>query len=119
MLVILLVVLAIIGVAYIYFRTSDGRYQMDKLTLRLPLFGRIKTLNELSRCCRSISLLIKAGLSLPEIMPLVTQGSNNRVIAEALSDVHVDMLKGEGLSQPMARNSIFLVMAGNSAPSCP
>ena len=78
--------------------------------LRLPLLGRVKLLNELSRCCRSISLLFKAGLPLTEIMPLVIHGSSNRVISRALYDVQQDMLKGEGLSQPMAKNPLFLPM---------
>ena len=43
-------------------------------------------------------------------MPLVIQGSGNRVIVEALTDVQQDMLKGEGLSRPMAKNNLFLPM---------
>ena len=97
-------------VALIYIKTPDGRYKMDKLTLRLPLLGKVKHLNELARCCRSISLLFTAGLPLTEIMPLVIQGTNNRVMAQALYGVQQDMLKGEGLSQPMAKNALFLPM---------
>jgi type IV pilus assembly protein PilC len=78
--------------------------------LRTPLIGRVKHLNELARCCRSISLLFIAGLPLTEIMPLVIQGAGNRVMSEALYNVQMDMLKGEGLSRPMAKNSIFLPM---------
>jgi type IV pilus assembly protein PilC len=78
--------------------------------LKLPQLGRIKHLNELSRCCRSISLLYTAGLPLTEIMPLVIQGSGNRVMAQALYNVQADMLKGEGLSRPMSRNPLFLPM---------
>lgn len=99
-----------IGLGLIYIRTPDGKYKLDVLTLRIPQLGRVKHLNELSRCCRSISLLFTAGLPLTEIMPLVIQGCNNRVMAQALYNVQTDMLKGEGLSKPMAKNSIFLPM---------
>jgi len=100
----------IIGLGVIYFRTPDGKYKYDALMLRIPTLGRVKHLNELARCCRSISLLFTAGLPLTEIMPLVIQGCNNRVIAQALYNVQTDMLKGEGLSKPMAQNSLFLPM---------
>ena len=43
-------------------------------------------------------------------MPLVIQGCNNRVMAQSLYNVQMDMLKGEGLSRPMAKDSIFLPM---------
>ncbi|OGO41447.1 MAG: hypothetical protein A2137_00500 [Chloroflexi bacterium RBG_16_58_8] len=103
-------ILIVVGVAFIYFKTPDGKYRLDKIQLRLPQLGRVKHLNELSRACRSISLLFTAGLPLTEIMPLVIQGCNNRVMAQSLYNVQMDMLKGEGLSRPMAKDSIFLPM---------
>jgi type IV pilus assembly protein PilC len=98
------------GLAFAYVKTPEGRYKWDELTLRIPLFGRVRHLNELARCCRSISLLFTAGLPLTEIMPLIIQGSSNTVMAQALYNVQQDMLKGEGLSQPMAKNPLFLPM---------
>jgi type IV pilus assembly protein PilC len=107
---ILLGLLVVVGGLMIYFRTPDGKFNFDKLMLKLPQLGRIKHLNELSRCCRSISLLYTAGLPLTEIMPLVIQGCGNRVMAQALYNVQADMLKGEGLSRPMGKNPLFLPM---------
>ena len=83
---------------------------MDKLALSLPLLGQVNRLNWLANCCRSISLLFRAGLPLTEIMPLVANGTSNRLLAKGLIDVHQDMLRGEGLSQPMAKNNLFLPM---------
>ncbi len=107
---ILLVLFIVVVLAYVYIKTPQGRYRWDKLTLSLPLVGRVQHLKELARCCRSISLLFRAGLALTEIMPLVTDNVSNKVIIAALNDVQQDMLKGEGLSQPLAKNKIFLPM---------
>jgi len=100
----------VIGGFIIYSRTADGKYRIDVLMLKFPQLGKVNLLNELSRCCRSISLLFAAGLPLTEIMPLVIQGASNRVVAQALYGVQADMLKGEGLARPMAKNPIFLPM---------
>jgi type IV pilus assembly protein PilC len=105
---IVVAVFAIIGGMVIYAKTPEGSYQVDKLLLKTPLLGRVKHLNELARCCRSISILFTAGLPLTEIMSLVTQGTNSKVMAQALNNVHQDMLKGEGLSAPMSKNPFFL-----------
>ena len=102
--------LGVIGIAYVYIKTPRGRYQWDKLALTIPLAGRVNHLKELSRYCRSISLLFHTGLPLTEIMPLVIDGIGNTVMVKALSDVQQDMLKGEGLSRPMAKNKFFLPM---------
>jgi len=100
------VLVAVFG--FVYIRTPAGRYQWDKLSLRLPIIGRILLLNELSRCCRTISLLFKVGLPLPEILAMAAQGTNNKTMAEALNGVQQDLIRGEGLSKPMTRRSIFL-----------
>ena len=107
---ILLAVLTVAGLVYIYIKTPGGRYKWDKLILSLPIMGRVIHLSELVRCCRSMSLLFRAGLPLTEAMSLVIQSSSNRAMAKALSDIKKDMVKGEGLSQPMAKNKLFLPM---------
>jgi len=107
---IMLALLAAGGLAFAYVKTPSGRYKRDKLMLTLPLLGRVNHLDKLARYCRSIALLFRAGLPLTEIMPLVIQGSENKVMARALGEVHQDMLKGEGLSQPMAKSGLFLPM---------
>jgi type IV pilus assembly protein PilC len=99
-------VIVIVGFAYT--RTPAGRYQWDKLKLSFPKIGRVTLLNELSRCCRTISLLFRAGVPLPEIMTLVISGSTNKVVSKALTGVREEMLKGQGLARPMSRNSVFL-----------
>ncbi len=104
------VILIAVGLVFVYIKTPEGRLQWDRLALRLPLLGRVSHLNELAHCCRSMSLLFRAGLPLPEIMSLVIESSNNRVMKRALTDVQQDMLKGEGLSRPMAKSQLFLPM---------
>ncbi|MBA7564678.1 Type II secretion system protein F [subsurface metagenome] len=96
--------------AYAYVRTPEGKLQRDALTLRLPLLGQISHYNELARCCRSMSLLFRAGLPLPEIMTLVIDSCSNRVVRKGFVDVQQEMLKGEGLAGPMAKSHIFLPM---------
>ena len=109
-LIILVVLAAIIAGGFAYTRTPTGSYQWHKLKLKFPKFGRITTLNELSRCCRTISLLFRAGVPLPEIITLTINGSDNKVVAQALTEVREKMLQGQGLSKPMAKNPVFLPM---------
>ncbi|MFC1914752.1 type II secretion system F family protein [Chloroflexota bacterium] len=106
----LLAIAAAGGLAFAHTRTAEGRYRLDRLVLSLPLVGRVNHLKELARCCRNIFLLFHAGLPLTEIMSLVIQGSSNRAMARVLTDVQQDMLKGEGLSRPMAKHPLFLPM---------
>lgn len=104
----LLVVLALAVVGLIYIKTPAGKYQLDKLMLGMPVIGRINLLSELARCCRTIALLFKVGLPLPEVMAQAIHGTNNKVIAQALTEVQQELIRGEGLSKPMNRRKVFL-----------
>jgi type IV pilus assembly protein PilC len=107
---ILLALLVATVLVIVYIRTPNGRYQRDKLAFRLPLLGRVTHMTELAQFCRSMSLLFRAGLPLTEVMSVLIQGTNNRAMVKAIVDVQQDMVKGEGLSQPMAKNQLFLPM---------
>jgi len=107
---IMIALFIVIGTALTYIKTPEGKYKWHKLLISMPLLGRVNLLNELSRYCRNIALLFRAGLPLTEIMPLVIQGSSNKVLATALTEVQQNMLRGEGLSQPMSKNALFLPM---------
>lgn len=105
---VLLALVALAFLAFLYIRSAAGRYQFDRLLLRLPIIGRLILLTELARTCRTLSLLFRSGLPLPEVTALTRRASGNRVIEVALADVEQDMIRGEGLSKPMSKHSVFL-----------
>jgi len=104
---ILLGVVAVLVVEFILTRSEEGKYQRDKLMLRIPLIGRIIILSELSRVAATISTLFRAGVPLPEVMTLASQSCENRVIGRALTEVRQEMLQGQGLARPMSQRPIF------------
>jgi len=104
----LLGVLAAVGATFAYFKTPAGKYRWDNMMLRFPVVGRIVHLGELSRCCRTISMLVSVGLPLPEVMAMTIHSSNNKVVIENLTEVQQALIRGEGLSQPMAQRQFFL-----------
>jgi type IV pilus assembly protein PilC len=105
---VLLALVVAIVLVFLYARTPKGRINVDSLMLRLPVIGPIVQLNELSRCSRTISMLIKVGLPLPDIMTMCIQSAGNKIVVQALSEVKQEMLAGEGLSVPMGKRKIFL-----------
>lgn len=105
---VLLGLVALVVAGLLYIRTPAGRYQWDKISFRLPVVGRILLLTELSRACRTISLLFRVGLPLPEVLAMAIQGSGNKVMAEAITGVQRELIRGEGLSKPMSRRLLFL-----------
>jgi len=104
----ILAIVAAVAAVYLYIRTPAGKHWWDTTVLRLPVIGRIVHLGELSRCCRTVSLLIRIGLPLPEVMAMAINNSNNKVVADNLTGVQQELIRGEGLARPMAKRELFL-----------
>lgn len=105
---VLIGLIVVVAAIYVYRRTPEGRYRWDAMMLQLPVFGRIILLSEFSRCCRTMSLLIKVGLPLPEVLAATNRGISNKVIGESMGRVQQKLIRGEGLSKPMAAEKLIV-----------
>jgi type IV pilus assembly protein PilC len=104
----LLVVIAVVAAIYIYIRTPTGKYRWHRMLLGLPVIGRVVHLGELTRSCRTMAMLVRVGLPLPEVLAMTIHSSNNKFVVENLTGVQQELIKGEGLSKPMAKRPLFL-----------
>jgi len=102
-------ILAVLAV-YAYIKTPAGKYRWDRALLGFPVIGRIVHISELARSCRTMSFLLRVGLPLPEVLGMTIQGSTNKYVSEQMTEVRQELIRGEGLSRPMLKRSIFLPM---------
>ncbi len=91
----------------VYLRLPAGKLAMDRLKLKMPLIGSINIEHNMCQFCQITSMLLKAGLPLPQVMDVAMQTSGNRIIRQALNDVREKLLQGQGWSKPMAQNELF------------
>jgi len=99
--------LILVILTVVYIRLPAGKLTMDRLKLKIPLIGSIAVEHNMCHFCQITSMLLKAGLPLPQVMDIAIQTSGNRIIRQALSDVRDKLLQGQGWSQPMAENELF------------
>lgn len=90
-----------------YSRTPTGTRQLHFLLLKLPVIGPINLRGNMASLNRTMSILLRAGLPLPEIMDLLVQTTHNVIVREALQEVRTGLLRGMGLSVPMNQQLIF------------
>ncbi|HTY82358.1 MAG TPA: type II secretion system F family protein, partial [Dehalococcoidales bacterium] len=98
---------AIVLGIYYFVKSTFGRQFVDRTSLRLPVIGPVIVLRNVCRFCRNTAMLQEAGLTLPQSLNTVMGVIDNGVIKAALSDIRQDLIKGKGLSQPMAGNEVF------------
>jgi len=84
-----------------------GRRVKDRALLKIPLIGGVILTGEVARFSRIVSMLLRAGVSMPDTMELVCDTSTNVVVKDSLGKVQKDLLQGRGLSAPLARTKLF------------
>jgi type IV pilus assembly protein PilC len=100
-------VFILITLIAVYMKLPAGKLTMDRLKLKMPLIGSINIEHNMCHFCQTTSMLLKAGLPLPQIMDIAIQTVGNRIIRQALRDVKEKLIQGQGLSQPMAEIDLF------------
>ena len=98
---------AIIMLSIGLLRMPSVKLARDELLLKIPLIGNINIERSMQQFCQTASMLLKAGLRLPQIMDIVMQPNRNKIIRRALSKVRDRLIQGEGLSQPMSETGLF------------
>ena len=101
----LLVVVAVVVLVVIYLiKTPAGRRWLDGFILRAPLIGAPIHSSELGRFSRTAQVLLGAGLPLQEVMDLLPSTTGNVAIRDGLEKVKQDLIRGEGVAEPMLRH---------------
>jgi type IV pilus assembly protein PilC len=106
----LFVFLAVGGMIFAFRRwkkTDRGRYAVDRLKLKLPIFGQLFKKTALSRFARTLGALSRSGVPLLQSLDIVAETVENQVMANAVRDVQASVKEGESLAQPLSRHEIF------------
>lgn len=107
------IILAIIGIVVgvrMYAATSAGRYNMDALKLRLPVFGNLSRKVSISRFTRTLSTLTRSGVAILQALEIVERTAGNEVYARAIRHAADSVRNGETLAEPLARAEVFPAM---------
>ncbi len=87
--------------------TKMGSYQYDVVMLKLPIFGKIKSMVLMAEFSRTLALLASAGVSLVESLGIVKEVADSEVMRRALAEVAKDVEKGNPLATSLAKHPVF------------
>ena len=91
----------------IYARTPIGRYYLDAVKLRLPVFGMLLRKVAVSRFARTLSTLTRSGVAILQALEIVERTAGNEVFARAISQAGDSVRSGETLAEPLERCGQF------------
>jgi type IV pilus assembly protein PilC len=87
--------------------TEKVRKQVDRLKLRLPVFGPLFKKIAIARFARNFSSMIGAGVPILQALRIVGETSGNWVLEDALARVAESVRRGESIAKPLLAEPFF------------
>ena len=92
---------------YTWKRSEKMQSTMDRVMLRIPLFGELIRKATIARFARTLSTMFAAGVPLVEALDSVAGASGNRVYYDATKQIQSDVTTGTSLTVAMQNTEVF------------
>lgn len=88
-------------------QSASGREILDRIKLKIPVFGKLWHKQAIARFSRTFSSLFAAAIPLLESLTLVSQVVANEAIGNVILKLRDDIMRGESMSAPLSRSKLF------------
>ena len=88
-------------------RSEPMQKRMDRLLLKMPIFGDLLFKSAVARWTRTLSTMFAAGVPLVEALDSVGGAAGNAVFAEATEQIQKDVSTGTSLTNAMMTANLF------------
>lgn len=110
--IIVIVIIPLIIFAYKrYYSTRLGRETIDRLSLRMPLFGDLVQKTATARFCRTFGSLTRSGVPILTSLEIVRDTAGNQIIANAVDEARKEIQTGGMISVALEKEQVFPIMA--------
>jgi len=92
---------------YSWKRSEKMQASMDRLMLKVPIFGEIIRKATIARFARTLATMFSAGVPLVEALDSVAGASGNRVYYDATKKIQSEISTGTSLTVAMQNSEIF------------
>lgn len=105
--IILGAIVAVVVAIKKYYATPQGKLAIDKLLLKLPVFGDLIRKASVAKFTRTLGTLLASGVPLLEALTICAKTSGNKVVEGALLDAKVSISGGKTIADPLAKSGTF------------
>lgn len=93
--------------AYRFNKTDRGRMFFDRVSLKLPVFGKINSMVVISRFTRTLGTLLASGIPLLDALKIGEAVLDNQVYSKTLEEVRTNVREGTSLAKPLRDSGVF------------
>ena len=108
-----LLILIVVGIVFAYksyYKTDAGRHMIDRLKIKIPVFGVLTVKTACARFSRIMSTLLSAGMPMISAIEIAAGTMDNVLFKDALQKVRSGVALGMGFSQQIGVTRLFPAM---------
>jgi type IV pilus assembly protein PilC len=90
-----------------FYKTEKGRWTVDSLVLKLPIFGELLKKVAVAKFSRTLSTMLSSGVPILEGLSIVSKTSGNVVVEDALMKTRQSISEGQSIAEPLEQAKIF------------
>jgi len=91
----------------VWYGTSQGRFVLDTIVLKLPVLGILMRKIAVARFTRTLGTLISSGVPILEGLDITAKTAGNAVVERALQKVRKSLEEGKSLTEPLKESEVF------------
>lgn len=91
----------------VYYKKENGRRNIDRLFLKIPLIGVLLKKVAIARFARTLSTMVESGVPILAGLEIVSKTSGNKIIEESLMQTKQDVSAGSSLSVALNKTNLF------------
>lgn len=104
----MIAILVIIYIAFVrFYKTEKGRWTIDSLILKAPVFGDLLKKVAVAKFSRTLSTMMSSGVPILEGLSIVSKTSGNVVVENALMKTRQSISEGRSIAEPLEETGIF------------
>lgn len=108
-----LLILIVAGIVFAYksyYKTDAGRHMIDRIKIKIPVFGVLAVKTACARFSRIMSTLLSAGMPMISAIEIAAGTMDNVLFRDALQKVRSGVALGMGFSQQIGVTRLFPAM---------
>lgn len=117
--------LTVLAATVLYRRTKRGHLFFSKLSLGIPLIGRVLKQAFVVRYCRTMANLLSAGVPVLDVFEILREMTTNDIARSAVIHTNEKVIEGSGIAEGMADSKFFpnmvvkMVQSGEKSGALP
>jgi type IV pilus assembly protein PilC len=90
-----------------YNKTETGKFNIDAIKLKLPIFGDLERKSAISRFSQTLSTLLTSGVTILDALSITAKTSGNKVIEKGLLRTLEKITGGLTIAEPLKETGVF------------